>query len=134
MARSRFAVAVCTAVTALGTGCAGAQDITFTVGPTLIVEGGELTVDVTGAPETPVTVEIYVDGLLYESETLSSIPGDVTVTLPENSAGERWEVKVYSGEDVETDFGTIGPSGALALQQRAVRAEPRTVVRRYVAQ
>ncbi len=111
MTRSRLAVAVCLAATAFTTGSAGAQDIDFTVGPTLVVEGGTLTVDVTAAPQTPVTVEIYVDGKIYHSETLTSIPGEVSVVLPENSAGERWEVNVFSGDEVDTDWGTIAPAG-----------------------
>ncbi len=130
MARNRFTAAVCLAAAALFAVPAAAQDLSISVGPSTIVEGGQLVVEVESAPQTPVTVDIYVDGRLYHSEDLTSVPGEVTVTLPENSAGDLWEVEVFSGTEVESDSGTIMPSGELALESCATAETWRSSLQR----
>ncbi|MAG57636.1 MAG: hypothetical protein CMJ83_15190 [Planctomycetes bacterium] len=84
-----------------------AGQLVVTVSTAEPVAGGTQSVNVESGPETPATVELWIDGKLEDTVVLNGVPGVATLNIPETASGKDWEVIVESGDEVFTKNGKV---------------------------
>ena len=71
-------------------------------------QGQTVSVNVSDAPGFPVTVRLYVGGTLRDSGEITSPDGICVLSVPPDTAGKAYEIKVIGGGQTESSVGTVG--------------------------
>ncbi|MAG33175.1 MAG: hypothetical protein CL908_20040 [Deltaproteobacteria bacterium] len=74
-----------------------------------VYSGDVATLKIHSAPSLPLVVRFYVDGFLIHSETITELPATVELDVPEDSAGERWKMKLEAGTERDEGTGIVQP-------------------------
>jgi hypothetical protein len=75
---------------------------------TTVIAGSSTSVRVQGAPCSPVTVRLFVDGVEVASGEVPSPPGTVSLAVPAGSQGKPFIIKVSCNGQSDTKSGTVG--------------------------
>lgn len=82
--------------------------IDWSIAGDTVVAGSTATVRVDSAPQFPVEVRLYVDGILRDSADITTAGDSCDLDVPAGTTGLDWKIEVQSGSETDARRGTVG--------------------------